>query len=90
MTFRVIWRRYRDSFGNPMIDERTFRCLGSTLDRCDTCKVRFYCLTGEVPSYYCPINFGLFADCVEAGIFGNITGLIDIVVYGKIIPRNSR
>lgn len=51
-------------------------CKGDELDLCDSCKIRFSCYTGELPSEF-STGINPFAEEVESRVFGSSNGVME-------------
>jgi hypothetical protein len=50
-------------------------CEGDEYNKCNTCKVRFLCHTGELPTEFSKGNNIFYSRNIEFNIFGEINSL---------------
>ena len=56
---------------------KPFKCHGDRYNKCDSCKARFMCYTGELPETIIKRDFSQFQTSVEMSLFGELDGMVD-------------
>lgn len=65
-------RRITVIFDSPFENLLFFTCIGDEKGVCDTCRVRFFCHTGDIPNSVIniPFNCGWYDEFLEKALFG--------------------